>query len=103
MNSLDQHFSRFLQERKGLKNITPKSVIWYETFWKAFKRFLPEVTDTSHVTKQTLQTFVVRARNASLCPVSVNTHLKALNAFCVWLHAEGRLDVKLRHPVVTST
>jgi hypothetical protein len=65
MKTLDQHFSTFLQERKWLKNITPKSVIWYETFWKAFQRLLPEVTDTSHVTKQTLQTFVVRARDAT--------------------------------------
>jgi hypothetical protein len=47
MNSLDQHFSRFLQERKWLKNITPKSVICYKTFWTAFERLLPEVTDTS--------------------------------------------------------
>jgi site-specific recombinase XerD len=102
MNSLDQHLSRFLQERNWLKNITPKSVIWYETFWKAFKRLLPEVTDTSHVTKQTLQDFVVRARNASLCPVSVNTYLKALNAFCLWLHTEGHLDVKLRQPLLRT-
>ena len=56
MKTLDQHFSAFLQERKWLKNVTPKTVIWYEAFWKAFKRFLPEVTDTSEVTKQTLQT-----------------------------------------------
>ena len=83
-----------------MKNVTPKTVTWYETFWKAFNRLLPEVTDTSHITKQTLQNFVVRARNASLCPVSVNTHLKALNAFCLWLHSEGHLDVKLRQPAL---
>jgi integrase/recombinase XerD len=102
MTLLDSQFSRFLQERKWLKNITPKSVVWYETFWKAFKRLLPEVTDTSDLTKQALQAFVLRARDAKLSPVSVNTHLKALNAFCLWLHAEGHLDVKLRQPLLRT-
>jgi integrase/recombinase XerD len=57
---------------------------------------MPEVTDPAQLTPSTLNTLVVRMREARLCPVSVNTRLRALNAFCRWLHAEGQLPTLLK-------
>ena len=46
--------------------------------------------DTAPVpTKAALQDFVVKQREHGLRAVTVNTYIGALNAFCVWLHAEG--------------
>jgi integrase/recombinase XerD len=41
------------------------------------------------ITKSSLQHFVVALRQRNVKPVSVNTYIKALNAFCRWLHEEG--------------
>jgi site-specific recombinase XerC len=45
-----------------------------------------------------LQTFVLRLRERGVRPVSVNTYLKALNAFARWLHAEGHQTERLVLP-----
>ncbi len=37
MTRLDNLFEQFLQERTYLKNVTPKTRVWYESAWKAFK------------------------------------------------------------------
>jgi hypothetical protein len=34
---LDSLFAIFLKERVYLKNVSPKTKVWYETAWKAFK------------------------------------------------------------------
>ena len=41
--------------------------------------------------RQHLQQFVVALRDRGVRPVTVNTWLRALNAFCRWLHEEGTL------------
>ena len=41
------------------------------------------------ITRADLSAFVVALRDRDVRPVSVNTWLRALNAFCRWLHEEG--------------
>jgi site-specific recombinase XerD len=43
----------------------------------------------------TLQSFVVDLRQRGVKPISCNTHIKALNAFCRWLHEEQHLPHRL--------
>jgi hypothetical protein len=38
MTALSALFERFLRERRYLKNVTPKTVVWYETAFQAFTR-----------------------------------------------------------------
>jgi integrase/recombinase XerD len=99
---MDALFAEFLQQRKWTANLTPKSIAWYEAAWTAFRRHTPEVTTPAALTKLTLQQFVVRAREASLCGTSVNTHLKALNAFCSWLHEEEHHAARVRLPLLRT-
>jgi len=93
MLPLDQLFERFLRDKIYLKNISPRTSDWYEWAWKAFRR-----ADTSPepLTKARLQAFVIALRERELSPVSCNTHIKALNAFCAWLHSEGHSDQQLQ-------
>ena len=47
MPALNTLFERFLRERQYLKNVTPKTLVWYETAWKSFRQLQPEVTSIS--------------------------------------------------------
>lgn len=86
MESLNTLFAHFLQERRYIRNISPKTAIWYETAWKAFRAGDPA---DAPLTRLRLQTFVVRLRDRGVGPTSCNTYVKALNAFAKWLHEEG--------------
>ncbi len=43
------------------------------------------------VTRSHLSTFVVALRDRGVKPVTLNTWLRAINAYCRWLHEEGVL------------
>src|SRR5438046_289476 len=79
---------QFLTERRYLKNVTPATILWYQI---AFKCYRATVTDDDPPlpTKGTLQRFIVRLRERGVRPVTCNTYVTALNAFCLWLHQEG--------------
>jgi hypothetical protein len=36
MPTLDSLFDQFLRERRSLKNVSPETLVWYETAWKSF-------------------------------------------------------------------
>jgi site-specific recombinase XerD len=95
MIRLETLFQQFLQERTYLKNITPKTRVWYQSAWKAFKGTqtnTPErLASAALIERADLNRFVVRLRERGVKPVSCNTWLRAMNAFCRWLHEEGEL------------
>jgi integrase/recombinase XerD len=83
--STNDLFRQFLDERRYLKNVTSDTIEWYETAFKAFRRAVP----SDELTRGTMQRLIVTLRKRNVKPVSVNTYIKAMNAFCRWLHAEG--------------
>ena len=102
MTTLNSHLDRFLIERTYLKNVSPKTRVWYETAWKTFLRTqVPDFGTTSidspqAITRQHLHEFVIALRDRGVRPVTVNTWLCPLNAFCRWLHDEGTLAEPVR-------
>jgi integrase/recombinase XerD len=80
------------------ENVTPDTIDWYETAFKAFRRTLSTVAPP--IIKSSLQSFVVKMRQRDVKRVSVNTYIKALNAFCRWLHQEGHLAERLELPLL---
>jgi site-specific recombinase XerD len=87
-------FKQFLNERRFLKNVTPATLEWYDTAWKAFQR--SQGGDSLNLSKSALQTFVVSLRERGVKPVSCNTYIKALNAFCLWAHTEGHVQARVQ-------
>ncbi|HJZ75051.1 MAG TPA: hypothetical protein VKE51_25125 [Vicinamibacterales bacterium] len=81
-------FDQFLKERAYLKNVTPSTLVWYRT---AFKNYQAAIGDSVPPlpTKATLQQFVVAMRDRKMRPVTCNTNVAAMNAFCLWLQQEG--------------
>jgi integrase/recombinase XerD len=90
MQRLHTLFEQFLRERVYVNNITPATREWYECAWKAFSTTLTDRTAPAPViTKADLQNFVIALRERGVKPVSCNTWIRALNAFCRWLHEQG--------------
>jgi site-specific recombinase XerD len=87
-------FEQFLAQRRYLKNVTPSTIEWYETAFKALQK--AHQTSTRGLTKSSLQQFVVSLRQRGVKPISCNTYIKALNAFCLWLRDEGHHIDRLR-------
>lgn len=89
MQRLQALFDRFLRERVYINNITPATREWYECAWKAFSPTLTDRPEAPIITKADLQQFVITLRERGVKPVSCNTWLRAMNAFCRWLHEQG--------------
>jgi len=101
MPTLTSLFEQFLRERRYLKNVSPKTIEWYETAWKGFLATQPSGLALSVIerpdvlTRQHLNAFVVGLRDRGVRPVTVNTWLRAINAYCRWLHDEGVLGERV--------
>ncbi len=85
-------FGEFLAQRRYLRNVTPSTIEWYDTAFKALQR---THGPNPPLTRRSLQAFVVDLRERGVKPISCNTYIKALNAFCRWLHDEGHLPERL--------
>ncbi len=100
MDRLHRLFEQFLRERTYIQNVTPATCEWYQSAWKAFKRAhanAPERPPTAPlITKADLQYFVVHERERGIRPVTCNTWLRALNAFCRWRHEQGELPTLVK-------
>jgi integrase/recombinase XerD len=92
---MDRLFAEFIRERVYLHNVSPKTRSWYETAWKAFKA---SQSGSDELGRRQLQAFVVSLRERGVRPVSCNTYIKALNAFCGWLQHEGHTEQRLELP-----
>lgn len=88
-------FEPFLRKRTYLKNVTPRTLVWYQVAYKNYGAVHPADALPS---RASLQAFVISLRERRIPPVTCHTYIGAMNAYCVWLKEEGRLrePVKLR-------
>ena len=86
-------FEQFLRERTYLKNVSPQTLIWYRV---AFKNYRAAFPDDEAPSKSRMQQFVIGLRQRELRPVTCNTYIGAMNAFCKWLHEEGYMTDRVR-------
>jgi len=99
MATLDTRFDQFLRERRYLKNVSADTLDWYTTAWATFRRApIDQPAEAAAFTRQHLEAFVVSLRDRGIRPVTCNTWIKALNAFCRWLHEHGDLPAVVRLP-----
>jgi site-specific recombinase XerD len=94
-NPLATLTERFLKERTYLRNVTPATLLWYQVAFKNYQAsFAGQAAPVP--TKTALQDFVVAQRQRGIRPVTVNTYIGAMNAFCAWLHQEGHVAERLK-------
>jgi integrase/recombinase XerD len=92
-NPLVPLFDQFLKERRFLKNVTPRTLTWYGV---AFRNYRAVVPGDDLPSKASLQALVIALRERGIRPVTVNTYIAAMNAFCVWLQQEGHLAAPVK-------
>ena len=87
---------QFIKERRFLKNVSEKTLIWYRVAFTSFEQSCPKGEEPALPTKASLQRFVVGLRERNLKPVTCNTDIAAMNAFCLWLQQEGHLNERVK-------
>jgi site-specific recombinase XerD len=62
--NLDTLFQQFLKERKYLRNVSPQTIEWYETAWKAFRNSATSCPGhPAELTRSHLEEFVYTLRD----------------------------------------
>ena len=77
---MPQLFAEFIQHRVYLKGVSPQTVVWYNSAFKAF--------DGALDSKQSVVTRIAALIHRGLSHVSVNSHLRCINAYLNWLHTD---------------
>jgi integrase/recombinase XerD len=75
--------SDFITERRYLKNVSPKTLLWYGDAFKAFGGALES--------EAAIKRRIVELRTRGISAISVNTWLRCINAFLNWSHAGFKL------------
>jgi integrase/recombinase XerD len=100
--NLEKLFSQFLQERKLLQNVTAKTLVFYQTAWNAWKRYLPAQLDEKEFRsdiKEAIMSMmkeVPEGKKRAKTPVSINAYIRAMNAFTAWLKVEGKISTDVK-------
>ena len=71
---------QFIKERMYLKGVSPKTLVWYKDSFKAFNGALDS--------KSAIIDRIAVLRNRGVKAVSINTWLRCVNAYFMWLHKE---------------
>lgn len=87
-------FSIFTRERQTLRNVSPKTLIWYRASYRAFASHLEPLTLDDDI-RSAVKAGIMGLANR-ISPVSINGHLRCLNCFFNWLHVEGYLKDRLK-------
>jgi integrase/recombinase XerD len=86
-------FEQFLRERTFLRNVSASTLIWYRVAFKNYRAGFPA---ESLPTRPSLQQFVIGLRERNIRPVTCNTYVGAMNAYCRWLHEEGHAATSVK-------
>jgi integrase len=80
---------QFIQGRKYLKAVTPKTLIWYKCSFAAFNGAIGS--------REAINKRIVELRDRGVSPITINSYLRCVNAYLRWLHEEHKHDL-LRIP-----
>ncbi len=87
-------FASYIEDRRYLKNVSPRTLTWLGDVWKAFGSHLEPLLSSG----DNLSTGLMAAISALLAkgvrPVSVNSYLTGVRAYLNWLHTGGFLKEK---------
>jgi integrase/recombinase XerD len=71
---------QFIQERRYLLGVSPRTVIWYQCSFKAFEGAMNS--------KEAVRQRIVDLRQRNVSTITINSYLRCINAYFNWLHLE---------------
>ena len=77
----------FIEERQYLKNVSAKTIEWYQNAFRVFSGCGLEEPDSQILTR--LKTRVVKLAKEGHKDISINTYTRVINAYLRWSHQEG--------------
>jgi len=89
-------FAGYVEDRKYLKNVSPKTLVWYRDAWKAFGPELEPALARGDRLNDALRSAITSLLAQGVRPVSINSYLTCVRAYLNWLYAEGCLKEKPR-------
>ena len=88
---MEEVFKQFLKDKTYIRNVTPKTISFYQQSFKAFRRsYAGELSD---ITKADLNNFVINLRERGMSPNGANVYIQGMNSFLSWCH-ENRLTTE---------
>jgi site-specific recombinase XerD len=84
----------FTTERQMLRNVSPKTLIWYRASYRAFEPYLGPLAVNQDI-RSAVKAGII-GLGARLSPVSINGHVRCLNCFFNWLYTENYLKDRLK-------
>ncbi len=94
--TVSELYPLFVNERKHLKNVSPKTLEWYKFSMRAFEAHIGQTSIAATDLKPVLKKAVVALASSNLQASSVNDYLRALNAFLRWAKDEGHAQELVR-------
>jgi hypothetical protein len=73
-------FGKYVEDRKVLKSVSPKTFSWFAGAWKAFGPYLDPVLASRGRLNDGLRA-AISARPEKVRPISVNSYLTCVGAF----------------------
>jgi site-specific recombinase XerD len=93
-------FTTYIEDRKYLKNVSPKTLAWLSDAWRPFRPHLEPVLSGGGRLNDGLRAAISALLEKGVKPVSINSYLTCVRAYLNWLHAEGHLPDKPRVPLL---
>ena len=75
--------SRFIEERRYLKNVTTSTLAWYQNSLRAFSGALDS--------KQTINRGLLNSSSKGISAISVNTWRRCINAYLKWTRSDLKI------------
>ena len=105
--NLQQLFEQYIKAGIYLKGWRPKTAVIYRRAFTSFQQSLHGAQDAGvepatvincspvPLTKAQLEAWIVSRRQAGMSPAGVNIYIRAMNALCAWLKAEGHVSEQI--------
>lgn len=88
-----ERFEEFLNERKYLKNVSDKTLVYYSCAFRSWEKH----------SQGDWKAWIVNLRQAGTSPVSINTYICAMNAYWKWAGTGLKVDYLKEEEKVLAT
>lgn len=90
-----QWIAWFINERRYLKGVSPKTVEWYQCSFRALAPYIDQCTDELEL-KAGLKQGIMAMLAANTNPITLNDRIRCLNAWLHWLEVERHVSQRIR-------
>jgi site-specific recombinase XerD len=92
----------FISERRYLQNVSPKTLEWYKSSFKAFEPYLAAIVNQNDIRSAVRKAVMEMSEAGKLAPTSINDYARCINAFLKWMKDEGHVSEHVKIPRIKT-